>query len=282
MNDTYGCISLFSDNLFAEDKKEIFETANAVNIFFNVILSLCATLGNGLVIIAILKSRNLQTPSYLLIISLGFSDILVGLLYHPMQIVLSTMYFQRNVEFMCKRWGAFNFTTAFLGGVSSIMATCISIDRYLAIRLRHRYRVAVTQKRVRIVIILAWILSFIQAFFSMDMAYIIYYQLAIISIQGLLLVTTCTFYIKAFRALHLHDLQVHAQQQSQLNNFDVVKYRNALYTMLIVLGCLLVCYVPIVCSVAGMILGVTFNIPFKPEYMLLYFGALTIMGVIPV
>jgi hypothetical protein len=65
-----------------------------------------------------------------------------------------------------------------------------------------------------------------------------------------LLSITCIFYIKAFRALHLYTVQVHAQQPNPLpGNFDVVRYKKTLKTMLVVLGCLLLCYVPILCVI---------------------------------
>ena len=50
-------------------------------IFFNVVLVISATLGNAVIIVTILKSQNLQTPSYILITSLAFTDLLVGMLY---------------------------------------------------------------------------------------------------------------------------------------------------------------------------------------------------------
>ena len=61
-----------------------------------------------------------------------------------------------------------------------------------------------------------------------------------------MLITTCVFYIKSFRALHLYTVQVQAQQPNPLaGNFDVVRYKKTLKTILAVLTCLLLCYAPL-------------------------------------
>ena len=78
----------YLENLFS-NSYEMLKIGNIINILLNTILTITTTLGNGLIIVAILKSPNLQTPSYLLITSLAFTDLLVGLVFHPLQIISS-------------------------------------------------------------------------------------------------------------------------------------------------------------------------------------------------
>lgn len=89
-------------------------------------------LGNLLIIVAVRKSRQLrqQTTNYF-VISLAFSDTLVGLIVMPFSIVQEVL---EGVwvfgQWGCDLWHSFDV----LGTTSSILSLCvISIDRYYAI-----------------------------------------------------------------------------------------------------------------------------------------------------
>ncbi|XP_031555173.1 melanocortin receptor 4-like [Actinia tenebrosa] len=238
-----------------------------LNVVMNGILALTATLGNGLILVAILRSQNLQTPSYLLITSLSFADLLVGLVYHPLQIVLNVFFLQNNVHGVCKIFKTFNFISILLGLLSFIMAACISIDRYLALRLMHRYRVVVTKKKVGFMILLAWSLGIGLASYSTQTNLFLCYGTVIFSILVVFLLLTCFFYFKAMRALQLYSLQVHAQHPPNYG-FDVLKYKKLLKTMFLIFGCLLFCFLPILCSHIARL-----NLDLSRETILVYFAA---------
>ena len=129
-------------------------------IFLNAILAVTATLENGVIIVAILKSQNLQTPSYLLITCLAFTDLLVGLMLHPLQVVGGTFLMQGNIHGLCAITPLYVFLVNYLGSVSLTIITSISIDRYLALTLRHRYAIMVTKKRVRFWVVSVFLFSF--------------------------------------------------------------------------------------------------------------------------
>jgi len=64
----------------------------------------------------------------------------------------------------------------------------------------------------------------------------------------IVLLVICTFYIKSFITLHRYTQQVQAQQPNpSQGNFDVVKYRKTLKTMVAILGCLVLCQLPLLC-----------------------------------
>jgi hypothetical protein len=123
--------------------------------------------------------------------------------------------------------------------------------------------------------VILWIIALIPAAFFTTLEKLSYIFLVIGSCGSLLLLSiTCTFYIKAFRALHLYTVQVHAQQPNPLpGNFDVARYKKTLKTMLVVLGCLLLCHVPIMCSLVA-----TFFVRKEKEWVFLFFVTLTVMG----
>ncbi|XP_031552568.1 beta-1 adrenergic receptor-like, partial [Actinia tenebrosa] len=231
------------------NRPEWVDAGNIINIFVNAILAVTATLGNGMIIVAILRSQNLQTPSYLLITTLAFADLLFGLMIHPLHIVGGTFFLQGNIRGLCAMASLYIFFGLFLGSVSVMIVTCISIDRYLALTLRHRYTIIVTKKRVRYMIVFVCVLAFLGAFPNIFEKYFDIFSRAMFSCYMALLLITCVFYIKSFRALHLYTVQVHAQQPNPLAiNFDVVRYKKTLKTMLLVLACLLICYVPSICA----------------------------------
>jgi len=263
------------------DNIELFHKPLIASIFFNVVLAISATLGNGMIIVAILRSQNLQTPSYLLITSLAFTDLLVGLFYHPLIAIQSVLLLMKNVQRACdmRLLAVYQHAYTFLVGVSILMTTCISIDRYLALTLRHRYRVLVTKTRVRIVIVVAWFVALIWVIGTVTKRLQTYINISIsvFLLLGLLLIT-CTFYIKSFITLHRYTSQVHAQQPNpSQGNFDVVKYKKTLKTMVAILGCFLLCLVPGVVSMFAII-----AYGFSKEVALLSAIALVIFRLNPV
>jgi len=218
----------------------------------NALLALTATLGNGLVIVTILKSQNLQTPSYLLITSLAFTDLFIGLIYHPILTQIPASFLTKDISFLCRSLAP-HYIVAFLGGVSIVMNVFISIDRYLALKLKHRYRIHVTKKRVRIVIVVGWVsvgcFSLLSSFMSM---FSLHETLTTLIPALILVILTFSFYFKSFITLHRYTLQIQAQQPNQLHgNFDVVKYRKTLKTMVSILICYLVCCVPLFAAVVA-------------------------------
>jgi len=212
----------------------------------NTLLALTSTLFNGLVILTILKSQNLQTPSYLLITSLAFTDLFIGLIYHPIFIQFSASFLVDELPILCFS-NISHYITVFLGGVSIVMNVFISIDRYLALKLRQRYRIHVTKKRIRIAIVVGWIvMGCFCLLVSSVPRFTLSHTLSNV-IPALILITiTCSFYLKSFMTLHRYtSVQVQAQQPNPSHgNFDVVKYRKTLKTMVTILGCYLVCCVP--------------------------------------
>ena len=214
-----------------------------------VLVSLTAVVGNGLVIVTILKRPNLQTPSYVLITTMAATDLLLALTLYPFYIARLFFRLQKNVDLICSTNRLYLMTGFFFIAVSFMMSILISIDRYLAIFLKHRYRSTVTKQRVLWAILLTWISMLLWA---LSMRYIdeIFLNWRLVSgIMGVLLLSIITgIYAKAFISLHRYTSQVHNQQPntSQQTNFDASKYKKSLNTMVIILAWLIICCLPIV------------------------------------
>ncbi|XP_031555561.1 melanocyte-stimulating hormone receptor-like [Actinia tenebrosa] len=249
MNSTQAqCFEELTKFLNKQGALEQVMTPSIVNLVFNVVLTLTASVGNSLINCAIFTTQNLQTPSYLLITSLAFTDLLVGLVYHPLQTLLMVHILNKNAKGVCQIISIYSFVITFLSVLSFLMVALISIDRNLAFNLRQRYRITVTKRRVRLVIYLGWMFSLPFGFSSIFLQHQVHVP-TLISFLGLLLLSTICFYVNAYRGLRHIGHTVHPPQPNQLQStFNVLKYRKTLKTMVIVLVCLLLCFAPFICS----------------------------------
>lgn len=100
-------------------------------------------------------SRQLRTPTNLLLLSLAVSDFLVGLLLMPVQILLiGGCWFLGSLICGLFYYASFILTSASVGNM-----VLISADRYVAICDPLCYPTKVTQKRVKICVCLSWACS---------------------------------------------------------------------------------------------------------------------------
>ena len=221
-----------------------------------VVLGILASCGNGLIIVAILRSKNLNTPSYFLITSLAFTDFVAGLIYYPYFCLINVFLLNKETKAFCGSdhimLGLYYFSI-FLIIISLVMNAFISIDRYLALSLRHRYRIYVTKNRVRVVIVSGWLGVFVSLGLMIATRLVIRQDIVVLLYVTTLVIINCIFYGKSFMSLHRYTSQVRTHQPNPIHgNFDVGKYRKTLKTMIAILICLLASFVPSVIT-AGLI-----------------------------
>ena len=214
---------------------------SAVNIF----LSITATLGNSLILVALHKESSLHPPSKLLYRCLATTDLLVGLVTQP----LHATYWMSLVHehwSLCRYVRDAVFISSFaLCGVSLLTLTAISVDRLLALLLGIRYRQTVTLKRTCIMTDTFWILSVAAGSISISHTRITrWYSIIVIPLCSVISIAS---YTSIFRTLRHHQAQVHdhvQQQPSQTNVLNMARYRMAVNSALWVQLALVVCYVP--------------------------------------
>ena len=129
------------------------ECLSALNIF----LSITASLGNALILIALYKVNSIYPPTKLFFRCLAVTDLCVGLIVQPLFVTFllshitgvneNVVYYVRSSVIVLSRC---------LCGVSASTTTAISVDRLLALLLGLRYRHVVTLRRVRVIIICFW------------------------------------------------------------------------------------------------------------------------------
>jgi len=103
MNDTIVC-----DEQVGKQLVLIIDSLSMLRISFIILLvllvpiCLIAILGNGLIFTMILKTPNLQKPSYLLIASMTVIDFMQSLIYYPFLFVRIVWILQEDSNIICR------------------------------------------------------------------------------------------------------------------------------------------------------------------------------------
>ena len=137
---------------------------------FNFGFSLVATLGNLLVIRALMKTSTIPATVKKLFLSLAFSDLAVGLLPQLMTAIISAVMLKMassgdDLAFFCPAVSIVRLYFLYLLVAASFLnIIVIAFDRLLAVSLHLRYQELVTPIRVTIVLVSLWLTSCVSAF----------------------------------------------------------------------------------------------------------------------
>ena len=213
----------------------------------NTFLSITATLGNVLILIALNKVTSICPPTKLLFRCLAVTDLCVGLITQPLFTVMllasSNVYeYVKDIQMI---------SSIVLCGVSLLTSTAISVDRLLALSLGLRYRYVVTLRRVRALIISFWFLiaASVGCLFILEIYFFVYAVVMLIS----LLISAISYAKIYFRLRHqLLRVQGHVHQRQQLppngvvpTALNVARYKKTVsFIAWIQLG-LFACYSPL-------------------------------------
>ena len=132
----------------------------SVRLSTGIFLSITATLGNVLILVALYKVSSVQAPTKLLLRPLTVTDLSVGVVVQPLFVPL-LLYpdFMTKIDIFIPIFLAQSGLSYTLCPVSFLTATAMTIDRFLALRLRLRYRNVVNLPRVRVAIALCWFIG---------------------------------------------------------------------------------------------------------------------------
>ena len=220
----------------------------------NIFLSITASLGNFLILIALDEVTSVHPPTKLLFRCLAVTDLCVGLVVQPIYVMILLVnaatitinsiitYYFRQIQ------RALSFA---LCGVSVFTSTAISVDRFLALKMGVRYRQVVSLRRVRTVVTCLWLIGMsgglLDHFWSVRIAYTAAVIFAVISV-----VVSVLFYTKIYLRLQQHQTQVEhvhrGQPNRQGNPLIITQYKKTVYSIAWVQLTMVVCYVPFIIS----------------------------------
>ena len=173
---------------------------------------LLSIIGNALVLVAILRTPSIRSPSVIFLCNLDVADLLVGLVVQPAYIAEQIV---RTVSALPKAVRAMGFAGC---SVSLWTMTAITVDRFLALHYHLQYPNLMTTSRAIYTIVTIWC-NITLFSFSIFWSPSIYYFLAAFCITSCLLVNLVCF-IKIHRIVRRHQLQIHIQQQAVENSID--------------------------------------------------------------
>ena len=213
----------------------------------NIFLSITASLGNILILVALCKESSLHPPSKLLFRCLTLTDLFVGVFLQPLFAVQLMSIAHRRLQLCYTVVGINDIAGRSLSGVSLCTLTAISADRLLALLLGLRYRQTVTLRRVRGTVICIWILN-------IALSNLRLLSRAVISRVGsasiyILLVASVFCYIKIYLTLRHHQVEIQDlanQEQPDRERIpvNIARYRKTVSTALWVQLTLVACYLP--------------------------------------
>ena len=201
----------YSSNTEANPKSG-FETVVIANCILNTPLMLLSIIGNALVLVAILRTPSIRSPSVIFLCNLAVSDLLVGLVVQPIYV---TAEIARTVRALSQAVDTMGFAGR---GVSLATMTAITVDRFLALHYHLQYPNLMTTSRAIYTIVTIWC-NITLFSFSILWSQRIYYFLTAFCITICLLVCLVCF-IKIYRIVRRHQLQIHVQQQAVENSID--------------------------------------------------------------
>ena len=238
---------------------------------FNLVFSVVAVLGNLLIIHALWKSSSVPATVKKLFLSLALSDLAVGMLPQLMWgIVMAVMLSKKsngdsNFASFCPVIVTTCYFFAFSLCCASFLTTAaIAVDRLLAILLHLRYHELVTSKRVNVALIMLWLTSGVAASVSI---FFIVANMIIATFQVILLLLTTVAYIRIYKVVRYHRIQI--QSQLQLQNFEVEdlhRQKKSAWNALIVYVTFLFCYLPFYVSVLFVLINTDGMSPLIANY----------------
>ncbi|KAB1258297.1 Adrenocorticotropic hormone receptor [Camelus dromedarius] len=210
-------------------------------LFFTI--SVIGVLENLMVLLAVIRNKNLQSPTYLFICSLAMSDML-GSLYKVLENVLIVL---RNRGHLEPR-GRFEttaddvvdslFVLSLLGSICSLCV--IAADRYLTIFHALQYPRIVTLRRAALVLAVIWACCTASGIAIVAFFHHVPTVIAFTALFPLMLAVTLCLYVHMFLLARSH-----ARRTTTLPRANM---RGAL-TLTVLLGVFIVCWAPFVLHV---------------------------------
>ena len=214
----------------------------------NIVLSITASLGNILILIALRKVTSIHPPTKLLFQCLAITDLGVGLISQPLMATLILLV--DNIDM--KIWNImfshlFSSLSITFCGVSVFASTALSVDRLLALFLGLRYRHVVTLKRARAVLACGCLASLLMVLvwnFTGKP-----HRIIIVIFFTLFISISLFSYTKIVLRLRQHQSSVRDNvQQGQANTggipLNLEQYKKTVVSIALVQLTLFICYFP--------------------------------------
>ena len=232
------------------EKTEDVYITNILTCIINLVFSLLTVVGNVVILQAIHKTRDLHSPSFILLSCLAFSDLLVGTICQPLVVATKVAELVDNFSLYCT-FRLFQSMSGWItSGVSSLILAVVSVDRLLAVTLHLRYNAIVTVRRIVFTVFLLWVIFLTGALLRFLISDWEIFPLVTLFLT-LLVTAFSTFRI--FYIARRHQRQINDQNMAalslQTNTVNVLKCKRSAVTILYVYGLFLIVYIPLFATI---------------------------------
>ena len=222
-----------------------------INCVINAFCSFTAAFGNGIILFVIWRTPTLHSPSNTLLFGLALTDFLVGLVTQPLKVASSVTYLVSTEEGDIALTLAFDVLSVALSAASFLIATAISIDRYLVFHLHMRYQAIVTNKKVVVIIALCWLFSTLCGYLWTQNTQA-YYLIGIATFAISFTVIVLMYY-KIYRVVRHHQAQIQSQahvriEETASSQLQFARFTKSAINTFYVCFILFLCFFPYACT----------------------------------
>ena len=227
--------------------------SSVITVVFNSITCPLTFLLNVLVIMAVKKTSRLQTKTNMLLACLAVTDASTGLLTQPLFIVWKAFYLLEVPDEDAV--GTFYFSVSRgLTICSALHLMLVTCERLIAIRFTYHHPHLVTGRNIKVAVIVFWLISIPNMVVGHKDFNIFATLRSVLNFLAVLIVVSCVFfvvfaYVILYREVHRQRKNIKNQQLPQEEQQRIAKENKALKTTVLVVGAVLVCYVPVILTV---------------------------------
>ena len=218
-------------------------------MILDIIPALLTIIANAMLLVTLLKTRSLHTPSNVFVGGLCISDLLAGLVSQPL--FLTMLFYTRAGLDLSSFTSIFWYSSEVFAGVSYTFILCITIDRYFAICHPFRYqRTASCGKHLCVAVALSLIIAPIP-FISKD----VFFWSSTVCIIGMVPVMLYCFgriyycIRKQCKGITKVGPSEEGKTSQEVQRRKQIKRgkeeKGKAYSLAIMFGCFVICYAPI-------------------------------------
>ena len=227
--------------------------SSVITVVFNSITCPLTFLLNVIVIMAVKRTSRLQTKANMLLACLAVTDACTGLLTQPLFIVWKAFYLLEVPDEDAV--GTFYFSVSRgLTICSAFHLMLVTCERLIAIRFTYHHPHLVTGRNIKVAVIVFWLISIPNMVVGHKDFNIFATLRSVLNFLAVLIVVSCVFfvvfaYVILYREVHRQRKNIKNQQLPQEEQQRIAKENKALKTTVLVVGAVLVCYIPVILTV---------------------------------
>ena len=223
---------------------------------------------NILVMVAVKTNRQLRTKSNVSLACLATTDLAVGLVAQPLQIIHYSFILKGETTILCSKLGKITAAITLRCIIASFNHLIVlSAERYLAIKHSFAYENLVTEVRIIVASGLAWAAAIIlpmEDFWPANIKNVT--KFTIFVMQFICLALLVYFNVSVYWEVRRNEKKIIANQVSLEEREKLLKNKKAFYCTIIVLLTVFLCYFP-----TNIIVGILISnsIPINVKHILL-------------